>query len=61
MVPDKNTTLPIKYIRAIYHAAGIINTVILIAAGLGIVKRIDQGLLECNGGHVFCRKAGQSI
>ena len=59
MVPDKITTLPMKYIHAIHHAGGIINTVILIAAGLGIVKRIDSGLLECNSVHIFCRRAGQ--
>ena len=57
MLLDKITTLLMKYIRAIRDAGGIINTVIVIAPGLGIVKRIDPGLLECNGGHVVLQKS----
>jgi len=41
-----------KYIRTIRDAGGIINTSIDIAAGLGIVKKINPGILEHNGGYV---------
>ena len=57
ILPDNITTLLMKYIHAIRDAGGIINTAIVIAAGLGIVKRIDPGLLECNGGHVIFQKS----
>ena len=57
MLPDNITTLLMKYIHAIRDAGGIINTAIVIAAGLGIVKRIDPGLLEYNGGHVIFQKS----
>ena len=57
MLPDKITTLLMKYIHTIRDAGGIINTAIVIAAGLGIVKKIDPGLLECNGGHVVLQKS----
>ena len=57
MLPDKITTLLMKYIRTIRDAGGIINTAIVIAAGLGILKKIDPGLLECNGGHVVLQKS----
>ena len=35
---------------------GIINTLIVIATGLGILKKINPGLLECNGGYVVLKK-----
>ena len=41
-----------KCISAIRDSGGIINTSIVIAAGLGIVKRTDLRLLQCNGGRV---------
>jgi len=57
MLPDEITTLIMKYINAIREAGGIINTAIVIAAGLGIVKRMDPQLLEYNGGHVVLQKS----
>ena len=57
LLPDKITTLLMKYIHAIRDAGGIINTAIVIAAGLGIAKRIDPGLFECNGGYVVFQKS----
>ena len=57
MLPVKITSLLTKYIQAIHDACGIINTAIIIAAGLGIIKRMDPGLLECNGGHVALQKS----
>jgi len=45
-----------RYISAICDTGGIINTAITIAAGLGIVKRMDLKLLEYNGGHVVLQK-----
>jgi len=57
MLPDEITTLIMKYINAIREAGGIMNTAIVIAAGLGIVKRMDPQLLECNGGHVVLQKS----
>jgi len=44
------------YISAIRDAGGIINTAIVVA-GLGIVKRMDPKLLECNDGHVVLQKS----
>ena len=55
-LPDEITTIIMRYISAIRDAGGIINTAIVIAAGLGIVKRMDPKLLECNGGHVVLRQ-----
>ena len=52
MLSDEITTLLMKYIHTIRDAGGIINTAIVIAAGLGIVKRMDPGSFECNGGFV---------
>jgi len=46
--------------RYIHTAGGIINTLIVIAAGLQIVK-INPGILECNGGYVVLKNAGQNI
>ena len=57
MLPDEITVVIVKYINAIRDAGGIINTAIVIAAGLGIVKRMDPRLLECNGGHVVLQKS----
>ena len=57
MLSDKITTLLMKYIYAIRDAGGIINTAIVIAAGLGIVKRMDPGSFKCNGGFVVLQKS----
>ena len=57
MLPEDVLTHVMKYIRAIRNAGGIINTAIVIAAGLGIVKKVNPGLLECNGGYVVLRKS----
>ena len=57
MLSDEITTLLMKYIHSIRDAGGLINTAIVIAAGLGIVKRMDPGLLECNGGFVVLQKS----
>ena len=42
-----------KYISAIHDSGGIINKGIVIATGLGIVKRMDQRLFECNVGMLY--------
>ena len=42
MLPEDITSHLAKYIHAIRNAGGIINTAIVIAAGLGIVKRQSQ-------------------
>ena len=39
MLPEDVLTHVMKYVRAIHNAGGIINTAIVIAAGLGIVNR----------------------
>ena len=57
MLPEDVLILIMKYIRAISDAGGIINTAIVIAAGLGIVKKINPDLLECNGGYFVLRKS----
>ena len=52
MLPKDITSHLAKYIHAIRDAGGIINTAIVIAAGMGIVKKVNPALLECNGGYV---------
>ena len=46
-----------KYIRAIRDASSIINTAIIIPAGLGIIKEVNPGMLECNGCYVVLIKS----
>ena len=57
MLPEDVLALIIKYICAIRDAGGIINTAIVIAAGLGIVKKVNPGLLECNRGYLVLQKS----
>ena len=57
MLPEDVLSLIMKYIRAIRDAGGIINTAIVMAAGLGIIKKVNPGLLECNGGYVVLKKS----
>jgi len=47
-LPEEIQSLLKKYIHAIHDAGWIINTANVIAAGLGIVKKVNPGLLECN-------------
>ena len=47
----------IEYVRAMRESGGVVNTAIVIAAGMGMVKRRDPSLLECNGGHVTLKKS----
>ena len=54
MLPEDVITHVMKYIRAVRDAGGIINTAIVIAAGLGIVKKVNP---ECNGSYVVLRKS----
>ena len=56
MLPKDITSHLTKYIHAIRDTGGIINTAIVIAAGLGIVKKVNPALLECNGGYVVLKK-----
>ena len=57
MLPEDITSHLAKYIHAIQDSGGIINTAIVIAAGLGIVKKVKPELLECNGGYVVLKKS----
>ena len=52
-LPNETTIVVMKYISAIRDSGGIINKGIVIATGLGIVKRMDQRLLECNVGMLY--------
>ena len=61
MLPEDITLHFTKYIHAIWDAGGIVNMEIVIAAGLGIVKKVNPGLLECNGSYVVLKKARLSI
>ena len=61
MLPEDVLSLIMKYIHAIRDAGGIINTAIVIAAGLGITKKVNPGLLEYNGSYVVLQKVGLSI
>ena len=36
---------------------GLVNTLIVIEAALGMVKRKQRFLLECNGGYVMLKKS----
>ena len=59
-VPENLISFIMKCIRTIRDAGGIINTAVVIAAALGIIKPI---LLECNRGHIvllvkFCETEG---
>ena len=54
MLPEDVLSLIMKYIHAIRGAGGIINTAIVMAAGLGIIKNVNP---ECNGGYVVLIKS----
>ena len=56
-LPEDITSHLTKYIYAIRDAGGIINTAIVIAAGLGIVKKVKPAILEYNGGYVVLKKS----
>ena len=56
-LPEDITKDLIEYIRAICESGGVVNTAIVIAAGMGMVKRRDPTLLECNGGYVTLKKS----
>ena len=56
-LPEDISSHLAKYIHAIRDAGGIINTAIVIAAGLGIVKKVNPGILECIGGYVVLKKS----
>ena len=61
MLPENFISFVMKYICAIRDAGDIINTAIVIAAALGIIKKVNPGLLECNGGHIVLKKVRLSI
>ena len=47
----------IKHLGAIHESGGVVNTAIVIATGMGMVKRRDPFLLEWNGGLVTLKKS----
>ena len=53
MLPENLISFIMKCIHAIRDAGGIINTAIVIAAALGIMKKVNPKLLECNGVTLF--------
>ena len=53
MFPENLISFIMKYICAIHDAGGVINTAIVIAPALGIMKKVNPGLLECNGVTLF--------
>ena len=57
-LPEEILSILKKYIYAICDAGGIINTSIVIAASLGIVKKVNSGILKCSGGYVALKKVG---
>ena len=61
MLPENLISFIMKYIRDICNAGGIINTAIVIAAALGIMKKVNSVLLECNEGHIILKKVRLSI
>lgn len=56
-LPEDITRDLIEYIRTIRNNGGIVNTAIVIAAGMGMVKRRDPSLLERNGGYITLKKS----
>ena len=58
MLPENLNSFIMKYICAIHDAGGVINMPSVIAAALGITKKVNSGLLECNGGHIVLKKLG---
>ena len=56
-LPEEISREVMEYIRAIPDGGGVVNTSIVIAAALGMVKRRQPSLLECNGGYVTLKKS----
>ena len=56
-LPEEISREVMEYIRAIRDGGGVVNTSIVIAAALGMVKRRRPSLLECNGGYVTLKKS----
>ena len=56
-LPEEISREVMEYIRAIRDGGGVVNTSIVIAAALGMVKRRQPSLLECNGGYVTLKKS----
>ena len=46
-LPEDITSELMEYIQAIRDNGGIVNTALVIAAGIGMFKRRDPFLLEC--------------
>ena len=57
MLPEEITREVMEYIRAVRDGGGVVNTAVVIAAALGMVKRRQPSLLECNGGYVSLKKS----
>ena len=56
MLPEEITREVMEYIRAVRDGGGVVNTAVVVAAALGMVKRRQPSLLECNGGYVTLKK-----
>ena len=58
MLPEEITREVMEYIRTVRDGGGgVLNTAIVIAAALGMVKRRQPSLLECNGRYVMLKKS----
>jgi hypothetical protein len=44
------------YIRELRRNGGIVNADIVSSAAIGIFKKHDSNLLQCNGGHIVCNQ-----
>ena len=55
--PEDITKHLMEYTRVIRESGGAVNTAIVIASGMGMVKQRDPSLLECNGGYVILKKS----
>ena len=56
-VPENLILFIMQCIRAIHDAGGIINTAIVIAAALGIMKKVNPILLGCNRSHIVLQES----
>ena len=45
-----------SYLAALRESGAIVNTAIVIACAMGVVKSHDSNLLQCNGGHIVVTK-----
>ena len=46
-----------EYVKSFWEKGGVVNSAIVMAGTVGIVKSFDSNLLKENGGHIECSKS----